>query len=169
MANNNIPFLISEAVFKHIKENKPFADMPDRKQASRKKRNKTVSDQAIPLKGHPDIKMERYRVEVGHDHGVKPGNIVGAIANEAGLDSELIGQIDIFDDFSLVDLPHGMPKDVYQDLQRAWVCQQQLKIKQLASHKSREQEHKIKPGKGRKTNNRSHQQKRKKAKAAKAG
>jgi ATP-dependent RNA helicase DeaD len=29
-----------------------------------------------------------YRIEVGHQHGVKPGNIVGAIANEGGVDGE---------------------------------------------------------------------------------
>ena len=45
----------------------------------------------------PDVSMERFRVEVGYDHGVKPGNIVGAIANEAGLDSKMIGQIEIYD------------------------------------------------------------------------
>lgn len=166
LANNNKPLLLSEAEFKHLKDNRPFADMPDRRNPSPKKRNKLskseISDQAIPLKGRPDVDMQRYRVEVGYDHGVKPGNIVGAIANEAGLDSGLIGQIEIFDDYSLVDLPSGMPKDVYQDLQRAWVCQQQLKIKQLATHGARE-EVKIKKGKGRKTNNRSHHQKRRKS------
>ena len=52
--------------------------------------------------------MERYRLEVGHVHGVKPGNIVGAIANEAEIDSEYIGRVEIFDDYSTVDLPEGI-------------------------------------------------------------
>jgi ATP-dependent RNA helicase DeaD len=72
--------------------------------------------------------MERYRIEVGHQHQVKPGNIVGAIANEAGLDAHYIGHIDIQEEFSLVDLPAGMPQDIYQDLKKAWVCGQQLNI-----------------------------------------
>jgi ATP-dependent RNA helicase DeaD len=71
---------------------------------------------------------ETYRIEVGHAHKVQPGNIVGAIANEAGLDSEYIGRIEIYDDHSLVDLPEGMPKDTFNDLHKAWVCGQQLKI-----------------------------------------
>ncbi len=168
MANNKKPLLLSEAEFKHLKDNKPFTDRPERKDPSRKRLKKQASDVAVPLKGHPDVKMQRYRVEVGHDHGVKPGNIVGAIANEAGLESKLIGQIEIFDDYSLIDLPAGMPNDVYQDLQRAWVCQQQLKIKQLASssHTEGEKDLKIRTGKGRKSNNRSHQQKPRKAHAA---
>ena len=72
--------------------------------------------------------METYRIAVGHVHEVQPGNIVGAIANEAGLDAKDIGRINIFDDFSTVDLPQGMPKDVFLHLKRVWVSGQQLKI-----------------------------------------
>ncbi|HET7307656.1 MAG TPA: DEAD/DEAH box helicase [Gammaproteobacteria bacterium] len=75
-----------------------------------------------------DADLETYRVEVGHAHGVKPGNIVGAIANEAGLDSQYIGRIDIHEDHSFVDLPTGMPKQVLADLKKAWVVNQQLRI-----------------------------------------
>jgi ATP-dependent RNA helicase DeaD len=76
----------------------------------------------------PGENMQRYRVEVGHRHGVKPGNIVGAIANEAGLDGEHIGRIDIEEDYSLVDLPVGMPKDIFMDLKKARVCGEVLNI-----------------------------------------
>ncbi|MET0103059.1 MAG: DEAD/DEAH box helicase [Sedimenticola sp.] len=79
----------------------------------------------------PEEGMERFRIEVGHNHEVKPGNIVGAIANEAGLDSQYIGHIRIFDDHSLVDLPEGMPKDIFQDLKKTWVCGQKLNISRL--------------------------------------
>lgn len=75
--------------------------------------------------------MERFRIEVGHDHDVKPGNIVGAIANEAGLDAEHIGHIDIQNDHSLVDLPTGMPNEIFSDLKKAWVCGQRLNISRL--------------------------------------
>ena len=76
----------------------------------------------------PDADKERYWIEVGHKHGVKPGNIVGAIANEAGLDGEHIGHIEIDTDFSLVDLPRGMPRDVLMDLKKVRVCGEPLKI-----------------------------------------
>ncbi|MEO8460166.1 MAG: helicase-related protein, partial [Dokdonella sp.] len=72
--------------------------------------------------------FETFRVEVGHDHGVKPGNIVGAIANEAGLDSKNIGRIDIRDDHALIDLPEGMPPDIFKILKKVWVSGQQLRI-----------------------------------------
>ena len=72
--------------------------------------------------------MERFRLEVGLKHNVKPGNIVGAIANEAGVDSQYIGRINIFDDYSLVDLPEGMPKGAFNNLRKAWVGGQLLKI-----------------------------------------
>lgn len=70
----------------------------------------------------------RYRLAVGHAHGVKPGNIVGAIANEANVDSRHIGRVDIRDDHSLVDLPAGLPAEVLQHLKQVWVVGQQLRI-----------------------------------------
>ena len=76
----------------------------------------------------PEEGLQRYRIEVGHDHDVKPGNIVGAIASEAGLDGKYIGHIKIFDDHSLVDLPEGMPKDIFKDLKKTRVAGQQLQI-----------------------------------------
>ncbi len=93
---------------------------------------KVLDPVARPLKDFPELEMERYRVAVGYQHGVKPGNIVGAIANEAELESKYIGHIEIFDDFSTVDLPVGMPKQTLRDLQKAWVCQQQLALQPLA-------------------------------------
>jgi ATP-dependent RNA helicase DeaD len=75
--------------------------------------------------------MVRYCIEVGHDDGVKPANIVGAIINEAGLSSENIGQIKIHDDYSTVDLPEGMPKDVFNLLKKVWVSGRQLEISRL--------------------------------------
>ncbi len=76
--------------------------------------------------------MERFRVEVGHDHEVQPGNLVGAIANEAGLDAEHIGYIDIRDKYSLIELPEGMPRAVFNDLQKVWIGGHKLKISRLA-------------------------------------
>ncbi|MBN8727544.1 MAG: DEAD/DEAH box helicase [Xanthomonadales bacterium] len=77
---------------------------------------------------HAQPGFETFRVEVGHAHGVKPGNIVGAIANEAGLDSQYIGRVDIHDDHSLVDLPDGMPAEIFKHLKKVWVSGQQLRI-----------------------------------------
>lgn len=74
------------------------------------------------------VGMLTYRVEVGETHDVKPGNLVGAIANETGLDARYIGHIDIRDDHSLVDMPAGMPKDVFLALKSVWVCGQKLNI-----------------------------------------
>ncbi len=82
---------------------------------------------------HPDAGMARYRIEVGHDHDVQPGNIVGAIANEAGLDSKDIGRIVIHDGYSTVDLPDGMPKEKLNDLKKARVVGQALRISREAS------------------------------------
>jgi ATP-dependent RNA helicase DeaD len=98
----------------------------DKRQGKSEQRKPRSQGQATPPQG-----MQRYRIEVGHQHEVKPGNIVGAIANEAGLDAQHIGHIDIQTEFSLVDLPSGMPKEVFQDLRKARVCGQRLDISRL--------------------------------------
>jgi ATP-dependent RNA helicase DeaD len=98
---------------------------PPRESRERSARTDKRSQQA------PDMGMERFRIEVGHQHGVKPGNIVGAIANEAELDAEHIGRIEIHDDFSTVDLPEGMPKPLFRHLQNVWVAGQRLQISRL--------------------------------------
>lgn len=72
--------------------------------------------------------MERFRIEVGSSDGVKPGNIVGAVANEGGIDGDQIGPISIHQSHSTVDLPTGMPKDIYETLQQTWVAGKQLKL-----------------------------------------
>ena len=74
------------------------------------------------------LSQEVFRLDVGRVHGVKPGNIVGAIANEAGLKSKFITQLKIHNDYSTVCLPKGMPKEVFQQLAKAWVCGRQLNL-----------------------------------------
>uniref|UniRef100_UPI001F49DC6E DbpA RNA binding domain-containing protein n=1 Tax=Xanthomonas vesicatoria TaxID=56460 RepID=UPI001F49DC6E len=82
-------------------------------------------------RGEPEFGMESYRIEVGHTHGVKPANIVGAIANEAGLESRYIGRIDIQDDYSILDLPADMPRELLTHLKKVWVSGQQLNMRKL--------------------------------------
>ncbi|WP_119395219.1 DEAD/DEAH box helicase [Salinibius halmophilus] len=76
----------------------------------------------------PDVALVTYRVEVGAQDGIKPGNLVGAIANEAGLSSNNIGNIRIRNGFTLVDLPDEMPKQIESHLAKVRVCGKQLKI-----------------------------------------
>lgn len=99
--------------------------------AKRKDPAKKKSRKAPDRTDEPDQGMERFRIEVGNDHGVRPGNIVGAIANEAELDSEHIGRIQIHDDHSIVDLPEGMPKEIFKHLKKVWVSGQRLQISRL--------------------------------------
>jgi ATP-dependent RNA helicase DeaD len=81
--------------------------------------------------------MDRFRIEVGHNHKVKPGNIVGAIANEAQIDSKHIGRINIFDDFSLVDLPADMPGELLKELKNVRVAGQRLNMSLASGAKHR--------------------------------
>ncbi len=78
-----------------------------------------------------DASQEFYRIDVGRIHGVKPGNIVGAIANESGLEGRQITGLKINEDHSLVALPKGLTKEAVLGLNKAWVCGRQLKLKAL--------------------------------------
>jgi len=81
--------------------------------------------------GQAGVVIEQFRLEVGSRHGAQASNIVGAIANESGLDSEFINRVKVLDDHSLVSLPAGMPNKVFKDLKKAWVCGQRLEISRV--------------------------------------
>jgi ATP-dependent RNA helicase DeaD len=76
----------------------------------------------------PESSLQRYRLEVGRQHGVSAGNIVGAIANEANIDSANIGRISIYPDFSTVDLPADLPEGAFECLKTTRVAGQALNI-----------------------------------------
>ena len=76
----------------------------------------------------PENGMERYHIALGEEHGVKPGNIVGAIANEADIDSEYIGRIVIYDGHSTVDLPLGMPRQLRKVLFNARINGKMMRL-----------------------------------------
>jgi ATP-dependent RNA helicase DeaD len=150
---HDVPGLeIAAALAKLSMGDRPLLLAPDREKPqardSKTKQRKTEKEGRKQSRTKPKSGegMERYRIEVGHKHNVKPGNIVGAIANEAGLDAEYIGHIDIHDEFTLVDLPLGMPDDIYRDLKRAWVCGQRMNITRV----QREAKGKKAPRKGKK-------------------
>lgn len=97
------------------------ADEPRREKSNKgERRNKEAKA--------PEAGMERFRIEVGHDDQVQPGNIVGAIANEAQIDSQHIGHIKIYDRFSLIDLPEGMPPETMAHLQTVRIRGKAIKL-----------------------------------------
>ncbi|MDQ7049234.1 MAG: DEAD/DEAH box helicase [Enterobacterales bacterium] len=83
---------------------------------------KDFSRDADRLAEYPDIEMRRYVMMVGFNAGIKPGNVVGAIANEIDIESQYIGHIKIYDDFSTVDLPGKLPKSSLSHLKKVRLC-----------------------------------------------
>jgi len=96
------------------------------------RRNERDSDRGgerRPRRDRPtDVSFVRYRIEVGRNDGLQPGDVVGAIANEAGIESKYIGNIRLYDQFSTVELPEGMPSDVLNHLQKTRVRQVSMNI-----------------------------------------
>jgi ATP-dependent RNA helicase DeaD len=99
---------------------------------------------------HPlEAGKQRFRIEVGHNHKVMPGNIVGAIANEANIDSKHIGRINIFEEYSVVDLPENMPKELLNALKPVRVSGQRLDISLLGGKQTRDTDAGNKPPRAR--------------------
>lgn len=139
MAQGDVPLLLSERERK-TRDKPAFDDGAGDKRISakgkQKKKRQSLEQhlqeiQAKPLKKFPEIPMERFRLAVGYADEVRPGHIVGAIANEADIGSDYIGHIEIYDDFSTVDLPADMPPETFAHLKTVWVCQRQLAISRL--------------------------------------
>jgi len=144
---------IATALAKISQGSEPFFVKPmklDNNERSRKKdrsrnkdnprnkdRERQPNRERRPRESRPDRDMERFRIEVGNNHDVKVNNIVGAIANEAGVDSQYIKNVTIHDDYSTVDLPMGMPKELFNDLKKVWVAKQQLNISRFSEKNSK--------------------------------
>lgn len=99
--------------------------------APRERKVRPVTADAMPLKDDPKTAMTRYVVQVGYSAGVKPGNIVGAIANEAEIESRYIGHIEIYEDFATVDLPTNLDSGVLGKLSKTRICGQRTDIAKL--------------------------------------
>ncbi len=116
------PLLLNEKEQRPRREREERGELGERGERS----GRRMRDKDDDGSNQEEFDSERFRVEVGRRDGVKPGNLVGAIANEAGISSRFIGSIDIFDEYCTVDLPSGMPKEVLDTLQRAVVCNKPL-------------------------------------------
>ncbi len=124
---------IAAAIAKLYQGDKPLlikekASNSDNHRNDNRSESKNNRDRKKSKRTNSDSDMDSYRIEVGHNDGVTPRNIVGAIANEAQIESRYIGHIKIMDDHSLVDLPSGMPKEVFKTLKNVWICQKKLNI-----------------------------------------
>ena len=114
----------SEAgVSRHTKDTAP-APTKDKKGQERKVPLTYTAKElgrATPLEDHPDVVMERFWLAIGRDKGVKPREIMGAVANEVGIEGQFIGKVNIFEHYSTVDLPEGMPKQILKHLKKVRV------------------------------------------------
>ncbi|MGW8193573.1 MAG: DEAD/DEAH box helicase [Desulforhopalus sp.] len=137
------PARVAAALAKLAHGSKPFLKPEDTpRQATRRGPNRsTLScgktmrvDRAMPIQLPPEEGMERFRLAVGSEHGIKPSNIVGAIANEADINSKYIGRISIFGGYSTVDLPYGMPDNIFRLLKKVRVGGRMLQITRTAGH-----------------------------------
>ena len=155
LSQGDSPFLLQNKPHRKAGGNWDKEERPQRGRKGRNERPRKDGPRPERKKdGPPSEGMERYRISVGHDHGVMPGNIVGAIANEADIEGRHIGRINIYDNYSLIDLPKGMPKETFEALKKVWVSGQHLGISREGDKAKHKDTAKLSlpKGKGRRTN-----------------
>ena len=135
VAQGDEPLLLSEKDRPDVHAKPSFKDRGDRGPRERNSRDRGPREGGRDRKpqrsrGKPEAGMKRFKIEVGYVHGAKPGNIVGAIANEADISSKNIGAIDIHDNYTLVDLPDSLPSKAKETLQKTRVAGQRLNIRE---------------------------------------
>ncbi|WP_345550362.1 DEAD/DEAH box helicase [Microbulbifer aestuariivivens] len=142
--NETDPLQVAAALAAMAQGDQPlFVKEQEPRQQKRRDRDEDFEPRARKQGGYekdkrmpaPDEGMERFRIEIGREHGVRPGNIVGAIANEVELESSYIGRIEIYPEFTTVDLPEGMPKEIFQHLQNVRVSGRPMKISKFEEGK----------------------------------
>jgi ATP-dependent RNA helicase DeaD len=107
-----------------------WPDIPDASRGASSKTPRENRDEILAKRrSYREGELARFRIEVGRAHGVTPKEIVGAIANEGGIDGKHIGQINLFEEYSVVELPGNLPDDVLNALQRTRVCQVPIRIR----------------------------------------
>ncbi len=129
IAQGDKPLLVKDIITRE----KAFPRDTPARHEKKPPREGTRAPRGTSAKLPPGTGLDVFRVEVGRSHGMEARNLVGAIANEAGVASAHIGRIEIFDEHSTVELPEGMPKDIFKLLKKVWVSGQQLQISRLGS------------------------------------
>ena len=130
MAQGDSPLMLDESKHRESSEPAGFRENEGSRGEGRRREAKAAPKiNATALKEFPDVDMQRFYLDVGRRHNVKPSNIVGAIANEADLESKYIGEIEIRDGFSTVDLPADMPAGVMAILKKVRVSGRPMSIK----------------------------------------
>ncbi len=82
-----------------------------------------------PGRSGPSTNMATLHFSAGKNASIRPGDFVGAIANEAGLNSNVIGPIKISDDFSLVKVPEELAQNIMQVLGRTRIKGKKVKVR----------------------------------------
>ena len=101
----------------------------DRNERGDRRENPRSAERRGERKGYGNPQpMDLYRIEVGRGDGVEVRHIVGAIANEGNINSRYIGHIKLYDDYSTIELPQGMPKELLQQFAKTRVLNKQMRM-----------------------------------------
>jgi ATP-dependent RNA helicase DeaD len=84
---------------------------------------------SAPGRGGRTVRMAKVYIGAGKESGIRPGDLVGAIANEAGLNSNVIGAVEVMDRFSLVEVPEVLAREIIATLSRTRIKGQKVAVR----------------------------------------
>jgi ATP-dependent RNA helicase DeaD len=131
MAQKEKPLVLPPEAPRRERSFREVEDRGERRDRNDRGERRERSERPERGERRPAAEMEVFRIEVGRTDGVQVKNIVGAIANEANINSRNIGGIRLHDDYSTIELPKGMPSEQLQQLQQVYVCNKALRMSKL--------------------------------------
>ena len=84
---------------------------------------------SAPGRGGRTAGMAKVYIGAGREAGIRAGDLVGAIANEAGLNSNVIGAVEVMDRFSLVEVPEVLAREIIETLSRTRIKGQKVAVR----------------------------------------
>ncbi|MFW5443478.1 MAG: DbpA RNA binding domain-containing protein [Methylococcaceae bacterium] len=114
---------------------------------SKKPNNNNIPDKISPAERFrlPKQKVVRYRLDIGKKHLVSLEDIKNVLVEVSGVEGKQIKRLDVRNYYTLVDLPDGMPADIFQLLSESEINQQRFKIKRIKSQRRFQQRNFKKP------------------------
>ena len=98
-----------------LEENRPLRELEDLEDESRRSRG---GRNGRGSRGRNED-VARLFINIGKNQGIRPGDILGAIAGESGMPGRMVGSIDMFDNYTFVEVPREHADVVLQAMRGA--------------------------------------------------
>jgi len=104
------------------------SERPERPERPAKSR-KVATHPGARRRGGPAFAVARLFIGAGRNLGLRPGDLVGAIANEVGVDSSAVGAIQILERHTIVEVPDEIADEIVAALRHATLRGKRVQVR----------------------------------------